>query len=325
MRAAVLDHTDGKLRVVDDWPEPTTGPGEVAVQVHAVGICGSDLALLGGHRRPPALPWVPGHETLGEIVATGPGVDTARIGERVVIEPNLPCFACPACAAGRTSACPQRVALGFTAPGTLTERVAVPAGFAWPVPEGWTDDDAVCAEPLAVAQAAIRRVGDVARGRWLVIGAGSQGLLLCLAVVAQGITPYVLEPHPGRLELAGELGAKAAGENDLGFDLVFETSGSPAAFTESLRRAAPAGTIVLIGMSGQPLSLTTQTVVTRQLTVRGSLIYDHPGDFAATLRSPAGALRPGRVLRACYPLTEAGAAFDAARQVAGKTVIQVSS
>ena len=301
------------------------GPGEVTVAVRAVGICGSDLALLGGHRQPPALPWVPGHETLGEIVAAGPGVDAARIGQRVVIEPNLPCLACPACAAGRTSACPQRVALGFTAPGTLAERVTVPAGFAWPVPEGWTDDDAVCAEPLAVAQAALRRAGDAAGGRWLVIGAGSQGLLLCVALAARGITPYALEPHPGRLELAGELGAKAAGGHDLGFDVVFETSGSPAAFAESLRRAAPGGTIVLIGMSGQPLSLTTQTVVTRQFTVRGSLIYDHPSDFAATLRSPAQALRPGRVLRARYPLAQAATAFDAARQVPGKTLIRVSS
>jgi threonine dehydrogenase-like Zn-dependent dehydrogenase len=325
VRAAVLDHTDGKLRIVDDWPEPTAGPGQVTVAVHAVGICGSDLALLGGHRRPPKRPWVPGHETLGEIAGTGPGVDVARLGERVVIEPNVPCFACPACAAGRTSACPQRASLGFTAPGTLAERVTVPARFAWPVPADWTDDDAVCAEPLAVAQAAIRRAGDAARGRWLVIGAGSQGLLMCLALAARGITPYALEPHPGRLELAGELGAKAAGEHDLGFDVVFETSGSPAAFAESLRRAAPGATIVLIGMSGQPLSLTTQTVVMRQFTVRGSLIYDHPGDFAATLRSPASVLRPGRVLRARYPLEDAGLAFEVARQVPGKTLIRVSS
>jgi L-gulonate 5-dehydrogenase len=324
VRAAVLEQTDGKLRVVDDWPEPAAGPGEVTVQVRGVGICGSDLALLSGRRRPPRLPWVPGHETLGEIISTGSGVNPERIGERVVIEPNVPCFACPACVAGRTSACPRRVVLGFTAPGTLAERVAVPAGFAWAVPGDWTDDDAVCAEPLAVAQAAIRRAGDVTRGRWLVVGAGSQGALLCLALAAQGIAPYVLEPHPGRLELAGELGAKAAAKDDLGFDLAFETSGSPAAFAESVRRTATGGAIVLIGMSREPLSLTTQTIVTRQLTVRGSLIYDHPGDFAATISSPGRALRPGRVLRACYPLAEAGAAFEAAREVPGKTWIRVS-
>jgi len=320
----VLHHPGGKLRVANDWPEPEAGPGEVTVQVHGVGICGSDLALLDGRRRPPALPWVPGHETLGEIVSTGPGVDPGRVGERVVIEPNLPCFGCPACATGRTSACDRRVILGFTAPGTLAERVAVQSRFAWTVPDDWADDDAVCAEPLAVAQAAIRRAGDVPRGRWLVIGAGSQGALLCLALAAHGVPPYVLEPHPGRLELATGLGATAAAAHDVGFDLVFETSGTPAAFTEAVRRTTAGGTIMLIGMSGGPLSLTTQAVVTRQLTIRGSLIYDHPADFAATLRSPIRDLRPGRVLRACYPLADAADAFGAAREVPGKTWIQVN-
>ncbi len=324
MRAAVLDHPGGRLRIVDDWPEPAAGPGEVTVQVHGVGICGSDLALLAGRRQPPALPWVPGHETFGEIVAAGPGVAPERAGERVVIEPNVPCLACPACAAGETSGCPHRVALGFNAPGTLAERVAVPADFAWTVPGDWTDGDAVCAEPLAVAQAAVRRAGDVSGGRLLVVGAGSQGVLLCLALASQGIAPHVLEPHRGRLELAEELGAKAAADGDRDFDLVFETSGSPAAFAESVRRAASGGSIVLIGMSGEPLPLTAQTVVTRRLTLQGSLIYDHPGDFAATMRFPAGGLRPGRVLRACYPLAEAGAAFRAAREVPGKTWIRVT-
>jgi alcohol dehydrogenase/L-iditol 2-dehydrogenase len=134
----------------------------------------------------------------------------------------------------------------------------------------------------------------------------------------------VLEPRPGRLELAEQLGAKAATDDDLGFDLVFETSGSPAAFAESVRRTAPGGIIVVIGMSSEPLSLTTQTLVSRQLTVRGSLIYDHPGDFAATMRTPVLELRPGRVLRAGYPLAEANKAFQAAREVPGKTWIQVS-
>jgi 2-desacetyl-2-hydroxyethyl bacteriochlorophyllide A dehydrogenase len=324
VRAAVLEQMDGKLRIIEDWPEPAAGPGEVVVAVRGVGICGSDLALLAGLRRPPALPWIPGHETFGDIVATGPGVAPERVGERVAIEPNLPCFSCPACLTGRTSACSRRVVLGFNAPGTLAERIAVPAAFAWPVPAGWTDADAVCAEPLAVALAAIRRAGDAPGDRWLVIGAGSQGALLCLALTSQGIVPHVLEPQPGRLELAEELGAKAVTDGDRGFDLVFETSGSPAAFAESVRRAAHGGSIVLIGMSGEPLPLTTQALVTRQLTVRGSLIYDHPGDFAATMRTAMPALRAGRVLRACYPLAEAGKAFQAAREVAGKTWIQVS-
>ena len=172
MRAVVLEEFPGPLRVVDDWPEPQPGSGQVVVQVRGVGICGSDLALLGGHRPPPALPWVPGHESTGEIVGAGPGADAGRIGQRVIIEPNFPCLSCPACRAGRSSACPHRVAIGFNAPGVLAERIAVPAEFAWPVPEEWSDADAVCAEPFTVARAAIRRSGVRPGSRCLVIGAG---------------------------------------------------------------------------------------------------------------------------------------------------------
>jgi len=137
MRAVVLDDNPRSLRVVTDWPEPEPGPGEVLVEVRGVGICGSDLALHSGHRQPPRFPWVVGHETFGEVAGTGEGVDGGRTRQRVVIEPNIPCATCPACLSGRTSACPYRKSLGFSAPGTLAEKIVVPAEFAWPVPADW--------------------------------------------------------------------------------------------------------------------------------------------------------------------------------------------
>lgn len=323
MRAVVLERSPGPLRVVDDWPEPQAGSGQVIVRVTGVGICGSDLALVAGHRPPPSLPWVPGHETLGEIIATGPGVDRHRVGQRVIIEPNIPCLACAACLSGRTSACPKRISLGFNAPGTLAERIAVPARFAWPVPEACGDADAVCVEPLSVVTSAIRRAQLSAASRCLVVGAGSQGSLLCLALAARGISPHILEPHAGRLALAAELGAQVSDPDASGFDVVFETSGAPAALAGAVSAATRGGLIVLIGMSGQPAPLVTRTVVQRQLTIRGSLVYDHPGDFADTLASVGGGLSPAQVLRACHPLAEAADAFRAARDVPGKTWIRM--
>jgi threonine dehydrogenase-like Zn-dependent dehydrogenase len=292
------------------------------VRVHGVGICGSDLALLSGKRRAPAYPWVPGHEAFGEVAATGDGVAPARVGQRVVIEPNYPCLRCPACRSGRTSMCPDRVIVGFTAPGTLASLVAVPAPYAWPVPGDWADTDAVCAEPLTVALAAIRRSGAVPGSRCLVVGAGSQGTLLCVALAAYGISPYVLEPHDGRRELAVSLGARAARDGDAGFEIAFETSGVEAALTEAIGRTAPGATVVLIGLGGETTRVNTGLVVRRQLIVQGSLIYDHPDDFAATIES---AIRsPGRVLRASYPLDQVSEAFRAAREVPGKTWIRLT-
>jgi alcohol dehydrogenase/L-iditol 2-dehydrogenase len=339
MRAVVLDDRPRALRMVSDWPEPETGPGEVLVQVRGVGICGSDLALHAGRRQPPSFPWVVGHETFGEIAATGPGVDRGRAGQRVVVEPNIPCGTCPACRAGRTSACPHRKILGFSVPGTLAERIVVPAAFAWPVPDDWGDGDAVCAEPLTVALAAVRRAvaalaaaaspagglaGRTLAGRTdrcLVIGAGSQGTLTCVALAAYGISPAVLDPHDGRRALAAGLGARAAGPGETGFSLVFETSGAPEALAEAVDRAARGGLIVLMGLNSQPISIITQRIVQRQLTLMGSLIYDHPGDFATV--TAAGNRGAGRVLRACYPMAEAEAAFRDAGHVPGKTWIRV--
>jgi threonine dehydrogenase-like Zn-dependent dehydrogenase len=322
MRAVVLGSSPWSLRVTDDWPEPDAGSGQVLVRVLGVGICGSDLALLAGRRRAPVHPWVPGHEAFGEVVETGDGVDAARVGQRVVIEPNYPCLRCCACRAGLTSMCPDRVIVGFTAPGMLAELAVVPAAHAWPVPGGWADAGAVCAEPLTVALAAIRRSGAQPGSRCLVVGAGSQGALLCLALAARGIAPYLLEPNEGRRRLAVSLGARPAGPGDAGFGTVFETSGAEAALGEAVRRAAHGATIMLIGLGGRAAGIDTGLVVRRQLTLRGSLIYDHPGDFAATLAS--GIPAPERVLHACYPLAEATAAFRAAGAAPGKTWIRVS-
>jgi threonine dehydrogenase-like Zn-dependent dehydrogenase len=321
VRAVVLSNTPWSLSVADDWPEPRAGSGQVLIRVHAVGVCGSDLDLIAGARRPPSVPWIPGHEATGEIVATGPGVDPSRIGQRVVVEPNFPCLHCQACRSGLTSMCPDRTVVGFTVPGLLAELVAIPAAYAWPVPDNWTDADAACAEPLTVALTAIRRSNARPGDRCLVVGAGSQGALLCLALVARGITPHVLEPHAGRRQLAVELGAIEAQAADAGFTTVFETSGAPPALSDATKRAARGATVVLIGM-GADTRIDTGLVVRRQLTLRGSIIYDHPADFAATLTSKIPS--PGLVLRACYPLGETDAAMRAARDANGKTWIQVN-
>jgi threonine dehydrogenase-like Zn-dependent dehydrogenase len=323
LRAVVLGDTPWSLRVADGWPEPELGSGQVMVRVGGVGICGSDLALISQARRVPRYPWVLGHEAFGEIVAAGPGADATRVGQRVVIEPNYPCLRCPACRAGLTSMCPDRVLVGFTAPGLLAEYAAVPSAYAWPVPGRWTDGDAVCAEPLTVALAAIRRSGMRPGDNCLVVGAGSQGGLLCLALAARGVTPHVLEPDDGRLQLAVSLGAKAAGPDDTNFQTIFETSGAEPALGEAIRRAAPGADVVLIGLGGQATRVDTEMLVRRQLVLRGSLIYDHPGDFRATLASAIP--RPERILRAAYPLHGAPEAFRAALEIPGKTWIRVTA
>ncbi|WP_433046081.1 zinc-dependent alcohol dehydrogenase [Dactylosporangium sp. CS-033363] len=318
MRAAVLTGP-GVVEVAADWPEPDCGPDDVVLAVRAVGVCGSDLTVFDGKRAVPGLPWALGHEAIGDIVRVGANVAPARVGERVAIEPNFPCLRCPACAAGRTAVCPDRRILGINEPGVLRELVAVPARFAWSAPRGLPDEDLVCVEPLAVALAALGRAGVRPAERCLVVGAGSQGLLVCLALQALGAVPVVVDPHEGRLATAVELGAAPMPADGL-FPVVFETSGAPPALETAVERAAPDGRIVLIGQSAVPARLSTFTVVQRRLSLLGCLIYDHPGDFAASV-ARAGELRPGRILRGRFPLARVSDAFAQARELPGKTWI----
>jgi threonine dehydrogenase-like Zn-dependent dehydrogenase len=323
MRAVAMVSV-GNVEVVDDWPEPPCAPDEVVVAVRGTGVCGSDLAVVQGERPVPDLPWILGHEAFGAIVAVGRDIHDRKVGERVVIEPNYPCLECEQCLAGTTSGCRERRIAGISEPGLLAERVSVPARFAWPVPDAWPDADLVCVEPLTVALGAVRRSGVRPGERCLVVGAGSQGLLVCLALLRVGAVPFVTDPHPGRVQLALRIGARDATGMRSGtrFPVVIETAGVPEAFESALDRTESGGCLVVVGQSARPARMSTLTLVQRRLTVAGCLIYDHPGGFAQTLAElRREGLRPGRVVGARFSLPDAPRAFAQATQVAGKSWI----
>ncbi|NIH78276.1 zinc-dependent alcohol dehydrogenase [Amycolatopsis viridis] len=318
MKAVVLAEPE-VMRLVD-LPEPEAGPGEVLVRMRGLGLCGSDLGVYRGARQVPRRPWLMGHEGVGEIVAVGPDVRDRVVGQQVAIEPNYCCGRCAACTSGFTSACTRRVIVGMNHPGLLAEYVTVPAEFAWPAAETVALEDLVCTEALTVARSAIRRAGVVPGQRALVVGAGSQGLLLCLALRALGAAVAVQEPHEGRAELAHAFGAETGDTSE--FDLVFETSGVPRALRAGLARLRPGGTAVLVGIDPRPLALAGADLVYRQHTLKGSLIYDHPVDFETTVAAlERDEVRPGKVLQARFPLDEAAQAFASVQSVAGKSWI----
>ncbi len=323
MKAALLVGPK-QLELVEDWPEPGLSPEAVIVQMTALGICGSDLAVWAGHRPPDAFPWIIGHEAIGRIVAIGDDVSDRAVGERVVIEPNYPCGVCLSCRRGRTSTCTDRVAVGINAPGLLRERAAVPSEFAWPAPAAISDEDLVCAEPVAVAHSAVETSG-LGRGeRCLVVGAGAQGLFLCQLAVALGATVSVIEPQPARLALAEQLGARSARPEEE-FPLVFETSGSGDGVLSALRLVAPGGTVILIGIPHGEIPVPVASLVRRQVHVLGSLIYDHPGGFQRTLELLSGReTNPGRILGEPFGLTDAQEALSSAASFAGKSWISFS-
>ena len=324
MRAAVLTGP-GMVTVVDDWPEPRCGSGDVIVAVSASGICGTDLAYVHGDREIPSGGLIVGHEPWGTIVQVGAAIDPARIGERVAIEPNYPCRDCRPCLADTPSLCTNRRSPVVTEQGFLAERVAVPADFAWPLPAHISDRNASCIEPLAVAMAAIRRAGDLAsRSRIAILGAGSIGRILADVLLRKGIVPAMIDRSPERVAAALAQGARtvATGEE---FDLVFETTGSGQAATAVIDRIAAGGMLVVVGVGNDAISIDTKTLVRRGLTLVGSMIYDHPADYAAVISAVAhGAAQPGIVLGTPFNFADAAQALQQAATATTKTWIRLA-
>ena len=139
---------------------------------------------------------------------------TPRASADVVIEPNYCCLSCRFCEVGRTSACVARIAVGINSPGILAEYVCVPSPFAIPVSHDVDLADLVCAEPLAVGHAAVRRSAIRPSDSCAVVGFGSAGPLLFLLLRSLGFAPRFVEPQAGRRLLASNLGAVAAVEGD---------------------------------------------------------------------------------------------------------------
>jgi len=324
MKAALL--VGPRELVIGELPDPAPGPGEVRIAVGGVGLCGSDLAVFRGTWTPPAYPWVMGHEAFGRIDAVGDGVRSARIGEVVAVEPNIPCLACAQCAAGRTSACLRRLSAGMNRPGALADWLVMPSANAWAIGE-LPGRDLACVEPLAVVEAALRRLGGRPPASALVLGAGSQGLLMCLSLIGRGTPVIAHDVNPGRLAMAASLGARVLdADTRADVELVVDTVGLPATAALALRHAAIGASILFLGLDATPFELTAQDLVRRQLVLRGSLTYDHPGDFAATVaRVRSGDMLPGRVITDEYPLDDAARAFEASASAPGKTWIRVGS
>lgn len=323
MRAAVLT-SPHVVDVVDDWPEPVCGAGDVIVAVTATGICGTDLAYVNGHRDIVEGGLVVGHEPFGTIVAVGSDVDPARIGQRVAVEPNYPCGECTPCRKNVPSLCAARRSPVVTEQGFLAERVAVPADFAWPLPESVSDEDAACLEPLAVVLGAVRRAGDLAeRPRIAITGAGSIGRILADVLVRRGIVPAIIDISPERVDKAVELGARRLEDGET-FDLVFESSGSAAAATRGVELLDPMGMLVVIGVGNDDFSVNMKTFVRRGITIVGSMIYDHPSDYATVIDAVVtGKARPGLVVGEAFSLDDAAEALNGAGARPDKTWIRV--
>ena len=320
-RAAVL--TRPKEIALQERPAPEPGPREVLVEVTSVGVCGSDVHWYEHGRigsRVAREPLVLGHESAGRVVDVGDQVTKHGVGDRVSIEPGVPCGRCRECRAGRYNLCAD-VAFFGTPPidGAFTDRVAIHEDFAFAIPDGMSDDAGALMEPLSVGIWACRKAGISAGDRVLVTGAGPIGLLAMQVAKAFGATDVAIsDVNEQRLAVAERTGATRAlraGADEPGeVDALLECSGHPAALTAGLEALRPAGTAVVVGMGPDPTcELPLALIQTQELWLTGTFRYANTYPTALALAA-TGRVDLAPLVTGHYGLEETEAALQVGRR-----------
>jgi L-iditol 2-dehydrogenase len=264
------------------WSQPPSpGPGDVLVRVSAVGLCGSDRhwweeGQIGDSRL--SRPLVLGHEIAG-VIASGP-----RTGERVAVDPAVPCEACEPCRAGQSNVCLAVLFAGHgTTDGGLRDWLSWPARCLHPLPDGLSDAAGAMLEPLGIALHALDlapvRPGD----RVAIVGCGPIGLLLAqLARLAGASWIAAIDPLDHRLAAARAFGAAAfdaevvggpaaavlAATNGRGMDVTFEAAGAGAAIETAIEVAHPGSNVVVVGIPSDDRIVVRASVARRkELTI----------------------------------------------------------
>jgi 2-desacetyl-2-hydroxyethyl bacteriochlorophyllide A dehydrogenase len=313
---------------------PVAGTDEVLVAPLLAGVCGTDLELIDGSIDPAYVryPLILGHEWVGELVDDVPGIGTR--GDRVVAEGVIACGACDECLLGATNRCTTYDEIGFTRPGAIAERIAVPVRLVHRIDDSVNADDAVLIEPMAVVWRALTRFALRENLNVVVVGDGTIALLAA---------HLVRRFDPARVVVAGRRDAqaslaRAAGADEFvtdvpvdRFDLVIEAAGTGASASTAISLAARGAMVILLGLPvhGTLVDLAPDYLVNNDVVIQGSFSYTGQAFAEVVEQVNAGALTPSFLITHRYALDRASDAIDTLRgnvaddEPRGKVVISL--
>jgi len=315
----------GRIELSDE-PVPVPGDGETLVRVAAVGICGSDLhwfadAAIGDAAL--TTPLVLGHEMAG-VVVSGP-----QSGQRVAVDPAVPCFACRSCRAGNPNLCERIVFAGHgSTDGGMREYLAWPTHRLHPLPDGVDVVDGALLEPLGVALHALDLAHLRPASTVAVVGCGPIGLLVVQLALRAGATAVTaVEPLAHRRDAAAALGATAVPPEDpairdVNADVAIEFAGTDAALAVAIDAVRPGARVVVGGIPDADRWTFEAAPARRKglslvMSRRMNEVYDRVIALVAT-----GAVELRSVVSDRRPLDEApGAIAQAAARTGLKTVL----
>jgi propanol-preferring alcohol dehydrogenase len=287
MKAAVV-RAFGAPLTIEDVPVPAPGPGEVLVQIHACGVCHTDLhAAEGDWPVKPSVPFIPGHEGAGTVVALGAGVTRLKEGDRVGIAwLHDACGCCEHCVGGWETLCESQHNSGYGVNGAFAEYAIGSAAYVVRLPDAI---DAVSIAPILCAGVTtykgIKETG-ARPGEWIAIsGIGGLGHVAVQYAKAMGLYVAAIDVGAEKLALAKTLGADIAvdAKSDDAVAQVIKATGGGAhgvlvtavslpAFNQALKMVRRRGTVSLVGLPPGDFQAPVFDVVLKRITVRGSIV-----------------------------------------------------
>ncbi len=256
-----------QIRMVE-IPDPViTNDTDVMIKMKTIGVCGSDVHYYKHGKigsQVVQFPFTLGHEGAGLVVAVGKAVRHIKAGQRIAIEPAMPCGKCDQCLAGREHTCRKLKFLGCPgqAEGCLSELIVMPESSCIPISDKLSYDQAAISEPLAIGVYAVKQSIPMKGTKIGILGFGPIGMSVLVPVLAQGAEKvYVTDKINKRLEIADKCGASWTGNPDnedivtsikekepLLMDVVFECCGKQEAIDQAIELLKPGGKLMIIGI-----------------------------------------------------------------------------
>jgi len=240
---------------------------DVLVRLKVIAVCGSDVHYYVSGKigdQVVKYPFAVGHECAGVVEEVGSAVTMVKVGDRIAIEPAMPCYKCDQCKSGRPHTCRQLTFLGCPgqASGSLSEFIVMPETSCFPISAHMTYDQAAISEPLAIGVYAVNRSIPMKNAKIGILGFGPIGMSVLLPALAKGAAKvYVTDEINERLQIARDSGAMYAGNVDntdvvnailkqepQGLDVVFECCGQQEAIEQAFDLLKPGGVLMLIGI-----------------------------------------------------------------------------
>lgn len=339
MRVAVV--TEPYKVEIEDRPMPEVGEKDVLIKVVRAGICGSDIHLYKGthaFRNPPA---VLGHEVSGEICQVGGAVTKYKVGDRVTVEPQIPCKECEFCKSGHVNLCKKKVVPGTAAwCGTFAEYFVAPEDVVYKLEDTVSYDVGALVEPLAVAVQAMNLCDASQKDAIAILGSGTIGLLVLAVAVKRGYKQiFCTDTAPFNREMALKLGATAVydpiNENveelikeatgQKGVDVCVVAAGAPNIIDQASSVTKKLGEVVLVAMITKEIPVYTYSFVFNEQKLIGSMTYTTEA-FKEACDMVNDGINVAPIITHCLPLEESGKGLqilDEKSENAGKILVHL--